>query len=603
MLQVKLKVKEEELVCVKGREQFGVKDGDVAMPEEASDQDGEEEDEEEQYTVEKILEKQEDDNGKLLYKVKWQGYSYEECTWEPLENLADHTGTCVHLERFEHLRSNADLKFETEKYVSKLEEEELDYEHFENNFIQDMKSNQKTTSSKKLKIPKYIDEEYNDEFNETFRCKEEVEKKRIKKTRARLEREGVQFEPEEIYNCNFCGKICKSVTGLHIHQNKKCKENPSKNAQCHLCNTVTNSPDDLKKHMKSVHNNEKDETEVIGRCKFCNMELQNIKLREDNNEFAGKVISQRHQKLCLKKIMKTLKCSHCPVEAPSKDMLLEHMKSCHKITPPPWPCLMPDCEQVSVTQNARRSHMLIRHGIRIKDARCKRIMNITCRFCLIPNYFLSESECKEHEEQWHKFNCSEEGCDFTCKSGQLLQDHEVKIHKLEIPIEAKLFPDKSVCCDQCGKRLKNKTYLQDHLETHEKKELMCDKCDRVFATSVNLRAHQRIMHKNTKLECQYCGQFFTNSRNLWHHNRQYHEEKKWQCKLCGKSFVCQSKMEEHNVAVHTKTATFICSHGCGKAYNDNPNRRAHERSVHEGKPRRPKMNAAFDGSQGSLGVM
>lgn len=41
---------------------------------------------EEEYIVEKILDKKKI-NGSWKYKVKWEGYSEEECTWEPRENL------------------------------------------------------------------------------------------------------------------------------------------------------------------------------------------------------------------------------------------------------------------------------------------------------------------------------------------------------------------------------------------------------------------------------------------------------------------------------------------------------------------------------------
>ena len=39
------------------------------------------------YNVEKILDRRKAKN-KLLYKIKWEGYPMNQCTWEPLENLS-----------------------------------------------------------------------------------------------------------------------------------------------------------------------------------------------------------------------------------------------------------------------------------------------------------------------------------------------------------------------------------------------------------------------------------------------------------------------------------------------------------------------------------
>lgn len=39
-----------------------------------------------EYVVEKIVSARER-NGKKEYKIKWEGYDYRQCTWEPLENL------------------------------------------------------------------------------------------------------------------------------------------------------------------------------------------------------------------------------------------------------------------------------------------------------------------------------------------------------------------------------------------------------------------------------------------------------------------------------------------------------------------------------------
>ena len=38
------------------------------------------------YNIEKILDKR-INNGKVEYKIKWEGYSMSECTWEPMKNL------------------------------------------------------------------------------------------------------------------------------------------------------------------------------------------------------------------------------------------------------------------------------------------------------------------------------------------------------------------------------------------------------------------------------------------------------------------------------------------------------------------------------------
>ena len=592
LLQVK--VKEEEGEWEQGVEdgEIGAEDGEIGLTDQASDQ---EEIEEEQYVVEKIIEKK-GNSKEVLYKVKWQGYSYEECTWEPLENLADHTGTCVHLERFEQkMKFDEGLKFEKEGFDMK--HKEPDYEDFNSDFSSEEKP--KTKKKNYTKKKKTDEKNLNGGENE-----KKIRDRSGQITRAQYEKEGVQFEPAESFSCHFCGRICKSISGLRIHQEKKCAENLNKHAQCHLCNKVLNSVDEVKKHIKDEHDGEKDYEE--GRCKFCNMELKNIRMRNHNKETIGiaenqiklgkNAVSSRHQRLCLKKIMNSLKCGHCPVEAPSKEMLLEHLKSCHKVTPPPWPCLKPDCEQVCITPKARRAHMLIRHGIRLKDNRFKRIMNFACSFCLIPNSFLTEAECKEHEEQWHKFSCAEEGCNFTCHSEQLFHDHGVKMHNLKTAIRLPPPSQRPVCCDQCGKSFAGTKNLKNHLETHEIKELMCDKCDKVFTSITNLKSHIYRMHRDLSLDCQYCGQVFKSYGNLRGHVMRNHEEKKFKCEFCGKGFICKTKMNCHKKSVHSKTASYICSHGCGKAYTDPSNLRAHERTTHEGKPRIPKTDNSSDGS-------
>lgn len=67
------------------------------------------------YQVEKIVGKRWK-GGKVQYKVKWEGYPYSQCTWEPLENLQ----TVIEL---------IDQYNESQQTTSKKEKKDNDEEH------------------------------------------------------------------------------------------------------------------------------------------------------------------------------------------------------------------------------------------------------------------------------------------------------------------------------------------------------------------------------------------------------------------------------------------------------------------------------------------
>jgi KRAB domain-containing zinc finger protein len=293
-----------------------------------------------------------------------------------------------------------------------------------------------------------------------------------------------------------------------------------------------------------------------------------------------------HQKACLKRILKKLKCGHCPVKTPSKDMLLEHMRSSHGIRAPPFPCLKADCELVSSSKKAFYKHMLYQHGIRAeKDGRVKKVFAFSCQFCPVQNSFVTNEECLEHEATWHKYSCQE--CDHTCKSEFMLIEHNIKEHKSGVTkIDNEKKSDQlSFCCDQCGKNLASKSGLRDHMHLHEGKEVNCDKCDKVFKRMLNLNIHIKTIHSDKIFVCQHCTKECRNRRALRIHIGQYHEERRFQCNLCEKRFVDGLKLQKHTVSMHTTDRPFLCKQGCGKSFSDSSNCRQHERTVHEGNTR------------------
>lgn len=51
-----------------------------------------------EYNVERIVDKKQI-RGKTYYKVKWEGYPYSQCTWEPIDHLENVINLINHFEK------------------------------------------------------------------------------------------------------------------------------------------------------------------------------------------------------------------------------------------------------------------------------------------------------------------------------------------------------------------------------------------------------------------------------------------------------------------------------------------------------------------------
>ncbi len=70
--------------------------------------------EEQFYNIEKILERRRA-NGRIEYKIKWEGYPMSQCTWEPLKNLETAKDLVDEFERLHPLPSQQKNKNDAKK--------------------------------------------------------------------------------------------------------------------------------------------------------------------------------------------------------------------------------------------------------------------------------------------------------------------------------------------------------------------------------------------------------------------------------------------------------------------------------------------------------
>ena len=112
-----------------------------------------------EYEVEKIVDKRVR-NGKVEYKIKWVGYSMEECTWEPLKNLENIKKMIddynEKINQKESQKKNSIEKFLGKKTDNPLPEEE------KNNTI---KNNEKENVNEEKNLPNLNDLKSNFEYN------------------------------------------------------------------------------------------------------------------------------------------------------------------------------------------------------------------------------------------------------------------------------------------------------------------------------------------------------------------------------------------------------------------------------------------------------
>ena len=138
-------------------------------------------------------------------------------------------------------------------------------------------------------------------------------------------------------------------------------------------------------------------------------------------------------------------------------------------------------------------------------------------------------------------------------------------------------------CHICGKEIrKGGTAMYCHLMTHEKKNLPCSYCGKVFGNKFKLGQHEQIhMPGFVRFECKQCDYKCGRKQALKQHIRFVHnKERPIQCDQCDKAFKIESCLLKHKRSVHLKEQPYDCE-VCGFRTGYISNLNTHRQKTHQ----------------------
>ncbi|XP_058449744.1 zinc finger protein 574-like [Malaya genurostris] len=131
----------------------------------------------------------------------------------------------------------------------------------------------------------------------------------------------------------------------------------------------------------------------------------------------------------------------------------------------------------------------------------------------------------------------------------------------------------------CKKRLKMKEDLKIQMNDHSKLKgtYTCDKCDRVFKTSINLSRHRQF-HAGERFSCDRCRRVYPTSSTLRTHKITHSDARPHRCTVCDKTFKRNQDLKFH-LNQHTGARPYKCPH-CTKSFASSGNCFSHRKRMH-----------------------
>jgi len=114
---------------------------------------------------------------------------------------------------------------------------------------------------------------------------------------------------------------------------------------------------------------------------------------------------------------------------------------------------------------------------------------------------------------------------------------------------------KKIECPECGKSY-TKDNFNNHIDyAHTINPVQCDTCGKEMKNKGALRNHMMKVHIATdNVKCTECGKAFPNKIRLYHHTYSVHSYKNSECEKCGKKYKNVAMLQAHKRFVHKLTS-------------------------------------------------
>uniref|UniRef100_A0A8D0HFN9 Zinc finger and BTB domain-containing protein 41 n=1 Tax=Sphenodon punctatus TaxID=8508 RepID=A0A8D0HFN9_SPHPU len=281
---------------------------------------------------------------------------------------------------------------------------------------------------------------------------------------------------------------------------------------------------------------------------------------------------------------KPFECDICQQRYSTKSNLTVHRKKHNKETEfPKREHKCPYCNKLHASRKTLAKHVKRFHPENVQEflsIKKTKSEGLKCDIC--KKSFTRRPHLEEHmilHSQDKPFKCTY--CEEHFKSRFARLKHQEKFHLGPFP------------CDICGRQFNDTGNLKRHIEcTHGgKRKWTCFVCGKSVRERTTLKEHLRIHSGEKPHLCSVCGQSFRHGSSYRLHLRVHHDDKRYECEECGKTFIRHDHLTKHK-KIHSGEKSHQCEE-CGKCFGRKDHLTVHYKSVHLGEKVWQKYKATF----------